>query len=191
MSSVDYFGAIGPDHRRSTSIDDIEPLTISSAGRLAERLRTLHLVTARGGLKLRARFARTLPAHRMGFASAGTASYRATGHTHRRSNDRSRYLCRLLRLWRKNRQRARPFAFRNRGAIGGMGAHIERLRLAPAFAFGRHDPRPRQRQIAGQRIHCPLRPDFNSSCLGAGRGGSTDALLAQPIPHAAARRGSR
>jgi len=50
--------AVGPDHRRSTSIDDIEPLTISSAGRLAERLRTLQLVTARGCLKLRARFVR-------------------------------------------------------------------------------------------------------------------------------------
>jgi len=33
-------------------------LTISSASRLAERLRLLRLVTARGGLKLRARFAR-------------------------------------------------------------------------------------------------------------------------------------
>jgi uncharacterized heparinase superfamily protein len=39
-------------------IGDRLPLTISSAGRLAERLRTLQLVTARGCLKLRARFAR-------------------------------------------------------------------------------------------------------------------------------------
>ena len=142
-------------------------MTISSAWGLAERLRILRLVTARAGLKLCASFARLfLPISQWGsrpperlliapqdirpgdptIAADIYAGYYAFGGKIVTAHGRS------------------PFEI---AAPSEEWARILiRLQLAPAFALGRHCLGPRQRQISGKGIHCPVGPHFDSSRLG-------------------------
>ena len=67
---------------------------------------------------------------------------RAAGPAHRRPDPRERDLCRALRLRGQDRDLRRPFAVRDRAAVGRMGGPAARLRLAAPSARRRLRPSP-------------------------------------------------